>query len=91
VPIVLLVLAPKAAQTITADPEVVIYAQGMLGGIDQVAYTLTLDRPPSTPPTVVPPTAHGPGRSARARRSTCRCPTLAPMPGSYHLGKQMML
>lgn len=60
VPIVLLVLAPKADQSVTADPEVAIYAQRMLGGIDQVAYTLTLDQHPIDPAS---------GRSANGPRS----------------------
>lgn len=46
VPIVLLVLAPQAGQTVDADPQAVIYAQRTLGGVDQVAYTLTLDQHP---------------------------------------------
>ena len=75
-PIVLLVLAPKANQTVTADPEVVVYAQRMLGGIDQVAYTLTIDRRP-----VDPPAAHGLVRSAPASRSTCP-PRPQPRPAS---------
>lgn len=49
VPIVLLVLAPEAGQTVGADPQVVIYTQRTLAGVDQVAYTLT--PPPSTPST----------------------------------------
>lgn len=48
-PIVLLVLAPEAGQSVGADPLVVIYVQPTLGGIDQVAYTLTLDQRPVDP------------------------------------------
>ena len=51
VPIVLLVLAPQAGQTVDADPQAVIYAQRTLGGVDQVAYTLTLDQHPIDPTT----------------------------------------
>lgn len=62
VPIVLLVLAPKDGQRVTADPEVIIYAQRMLGGVNQVAvaYTLTLDQHPIDPAS---------GRTASSPRS----------------------
>jgi hypothetical protein len=49
VPIVLLVMAPQDGQTVAASPRVVIYAQRTLGGVDQVAYTLTLDQHPIDP------------------------------------------
>jgi hypothetical protein len=49
VPIVLLVMAPQDGQTVGPNPQVVIYAQRTLGGIDQVAYTLTLDQKPVDP------------------------------------------
>lgn len=62
VPIVLLVLAPKADQTVAADPEVVIYAQRMLGGIDQVAYTLALDQHPIDPASGRPANSPRPGQ-----------------------------
>jgi hypothetical protein len=51
VPIVLLVLSPEDRQTVGSDPEVVIYAQRTLGGVEQVAYTLTLDQRPIDPAT----------------------------------------
>lgn len=51
VPIVLLVLSPEDRQTVGSDPEVVIYAQRTLGGVEQVAYTLTLDQRPIDPGT----------------------------------------
>lgn len=49
VPIILLVMAPHDGQTVDANPQVVIYAQRTLGGVDQVAYTLTLDQHPIDP------------------------------------------
>lgn len=49
VPIVLLVLGPQDGQSVGANPEVVIYAQRTLGGVDQVAYTLALDQHPIDP------------------------------------------
>jgi hypothetical protein len=49
VPIVLLVMAPQDGQTVDPNPQVVIYAQRTLGGVDQVAYTLILDQKPVDP------------------------------------------
>lgn len=61
--------APKDGQTVTADPEVVIYAQRTLPGADQTAYTLTLNQRPIDPATA----AATPARSAPASRSACPC------------------
>jgi hypothetical protein len=60
VPIVLLVLAPKDGQTVTADPAVVIYAQRTLLGADQTTYTMTLDQRPIDP-------ANGPSQPGQIR------------------------
>jgi hypothetical protein len=49
VPIVLLVMAPQDGQTVDPNPQIDIYAQRTLGGVDQVAYTLTLDQRPIDP------------------------------------------
>lgn len=60
VPIVLLVLAPKDGQTVTAGPEVVIYAQRMLLGAEQTTYTLQLDQRPIE-------AANGPAQPSKIR------------------------
>jgi hypothetical protein len=51
VPIVLLILAPKADQTVGSDTTVRVLAQRTLGGVDQVAFTPTIDGRPLDPTT----------------------------------------
>ncbi len=74
--VLLLLLAPKDGQTVTANPAVVIYAQRMLLGADQTTYTIALDQRPSDPANG--PSLASPPRSALA--SNCACLPAAGLP-----------
>lgn len=77
VPIVLLVLAPKADQTVTADPRSRSTPSGCSAASTRSPTPSPSTSTPSTPPVAVAPTAPVPVRSAPASRPACRCMTSA--------------